>query len=84
MNEKNEIFVWFNNLKSWSDFGKYQYKSNGILLQLPDIKSIFPVTITFTEIVTEFLSNYFLNKVFVSKYFTYSKIVIDYLSKYYL
>ncbi len=64
-----------------ADFGKYRNKSNGLLLQLPFRKSIFPLTITFTKIVIEFLSNYVLNKEIVSKYFTYLKIVIDYLSK---
>ncbi len=43
--------------KLLADFGNYQEKSNEIPLQLPDLKSIFPVTITFSEIVFEFLSN---------------------------
>ncbi len=67
-----------------ADFGKYQNKSNGIPLQLLDQKSIFPVTITMTIKVIKFPSNYILTKVTVSKYFTYWKIVIDYLSKYFL
>ena len=65
-----------------TDYGKYRNKSNEIPLQLPDRKSIFPVTITLIEIVIESLSNYLLRIVIVSKYFPYPKIVIDYLSKY--
>ena len=64
------------------DYGKYRNKSNEIPLQLHDWKSIFPVTIALIQIVIEFLSNYILSTVIVSKYFPYSKIVIDYLSKY--
>ena len=63
-------------------YGKYRNKSNEIQLQLHDWKSIFPVTITLIQIVIEFLSNYIISTVIVSKYFPYSKILVDYLSKY--
>ncbi len=64
------------------DIGKYRNKSNGILLQLLYQKSIFPVTIILIEIVIDFLSNFIIKIVLMSKYFTYSKNVINYLSKY--
>ncbi len=64
------------------DIGNHLNKSNELPLQLHDQKSIFLVTITATVIVTEFLSNYIHRKVIVSKYFPYSKVVIDYSSKY--
>ncbi len=52
-----------------SDIGKYRKKSNEIQLQLPDMKSIFPVTITLSENVFEFLSNLLHTKKIMSKYF---------------
>jgi hypothetical protein len=64
--------------KLYPDIGKYRNKSNGILLQLSYQKSIFHFTITLLEIVIDFLSNFILKIVLMSKYFTFSKNVIEY------
>ncbi len=64
------------------DFGNYRNKSNQLLFQLLERKSIFLVPITSVKILMDFPSNYTLNIVIVSNYFTYSKTIINYLSKY--
>ncbi len=64
------------------DFGNYQKKSNGVLLQIHDLKSIFSVTITMIDFVIEYPSNYCPRIVIMSKYFPGLKNVTDYSSKY--